>query len=232
MLQLLIDCRETSLYNNIIDRDLDIYSKSINIEKKQLDIGDIIISDNTTYIFERKTVSDLLASIKDGRYQEQKHRLLNSGSHITYIIEGDNIISQHHKRDVLSSVYLHSIYRDNIHIVFTKDVEETSTFILTLCTKIIDKPDKFIKKECDYIESVKMKKMKNITPESCYLMQLSQIPSISINIAKIIAKKYPSLHDLFYALNHCDNKIKLLSDLDKIGKEKAIKILEYFHYKL
>jgi len=233
MIELTIDSRESSLFNTIIERDLDIYKDYISIEKKQLDIGDIIISCNTKYIFERKTVSDLLASVKDGRYQEQKYRLLSSGSHITYIIEGDNILStRQFKKDLLSSIYLYSIFRDNIHLVFTNDVEETATFILTLCTKMVDKPEKFVKKKGDYMDNVKMKKIKNITPETCYLMQLSQIPSISINIARIIANTYPSLHDLFSALNNSSDKIKLLSKLEKIGNEKAIKILEYFHYKL
>ena len=59
---------------------------------KQLDIGDAIIvdeNDNHVLIFERKTISDLLSSIKDGRYLEQSFRLQNSSvkNHfITYII--------------------------------------------------------------------------------------------------------------------------------------------------
>ncbi|RYE97048.1 MAG: hypothetical protein EOO41_03925, partial [Methanobacteriota archaeon] len=34
-------------------------------------------------------VGDLAASLVDGRYTEQKHRLVNSGLKATYLIEGD-----------------------------------------------------------------------------------------------------------------------------------------------
>ena len=41
------------------------------------------------YIIERKLVSDLLSSITDGRYEEQKTRLKLSGmQRVIYLIEG------------------------------------------------------------------------------------------------------------------------------------------------
>lgn len=49
-------------------------------------------SDETLLIFERKSISDLLASLKDGRYEEQSYRLSGSNTNnhnIIYIIEGD-----------------------------------------------------------------------------------------------------------------------------------------------
>jgi len=234
MIELIIDSRETNVFNCIQERELGKYNDFIDIQKQQLDIGDIIISStNNKYILERKTVADLLSSVTDGRYKEQKFRLLSSGHHITYIIEGDDILSsRQYKKDILSSIYLHSIFRDNIHIVFTKNIQDTCTFVLTLCTKIIDKPDKFVQQQNEYIDNVKMKKCKNITPELCYFMQLSQIPTISTTIAKNIAQIYPSLHNLFDTLNSSDNKIQTLTKIDKVGKEKAQKILEYFQFKL
>jgi ERCC4-type nuclease len=65
------------------------------IKKEQLAIGDIILEDNkgdTIIIFERKTLYDLAASIRDGRYNEQSFRLDKENIHnhnIVYIIEGD-----------------------------------------------------------------------------------------------------------------------------------------------
>lgn len=47
--------------------------------------GDLITLD---YIIERKRLDDLIASIKDGRFREQKFRLRRSGvSHVVYLIE-------------------------------------------------------------------------------------------------------------------------------------------------
>ena len=66
------------------------------IKKEQLAIGDIILVDDNTgqniIIFERKTLYDLAASIRDGRYNEQSFRLDKENIHnhnIVYIIEGD-----------------------------------------------------------------------------------------------------------------------------------------------
>ena len=95
-LTIAIDVREESLYNDIFDRDLDIYKDKIDIIKETLDIGDIHIKYNDIlYIFERKTVKDLISSIHDGRYREQKVRMLSCYSkyQLSYIIEEDDVIS-------------------------------------------------------------------------------------------------------------------------------------------
>lgn len=232
MLKLIIDNRESSLINQIKERELEKYKDLIEVEVKQLDIGDVhIISENSTYIFERKTVKDLIASVKDGRYKEQKYRLLASGDNISYIIEGDDITSSRNfnNYELLSSIYIYSLYRDDIKLIFTRNIIDTCTFVLTMCCKIVDHPDKFIKqsKKGSYIDCVKMKKGGNITPENCYIMQLSQIPSISTTIAKNIVEIYPTMIDLLDALKQSDNKIETLIKINKIGKDKANKILEY-----
>ena len=95
-LTIIIDIREDTLYNDIFDRDLDIYKDKIEIIKESLDIGDIHIKYNDIlYIFERKTVRDLVSSIHDGRYREQKARMLSiyDKYQLSYIIEEDDVIS-------------------------------------------------------------------------------------------------------------------------------------------
>lgn len=239
MLKLIIDSREKQLFNSIKERDLDNYKDFIQIESTNLELGDIkiILSDNFELIFERKTLSDLNQSINDGRYKEQKNRLLSNynSNLITYIIEGDDILKSINRNDKrISSVYLHSLYRDNIKILFTKNTFETTNLILTLCTKIIDKPNEFTntKKETDYIDNVKIKskKISNITPDNCFILQLCQIPNISSTIAKNIVSKYSNIKELLTSLDNCDcyeNKIKLLQEIDKVGKDKAKKIIDY-----
>ena len=238
ILTIIIDSRETSLFSILSERDLDIYKDKIIIEKKQLDIGDIhIIFNDNCYIYERKTVADLLASIKDGRYKEQKHRLKAShAASLNYIIEGDTLTSMKNEKNqkILTSAYYHSIYRDNFNVFFTINTNETATFLLLLATKIIDKPDNFIAvvdDNChdDYIDICKIKtqKNKNITKSTCYLLQLSQIPGISKEIARNISDVYPSLVEFINALTNSDDKIKLLTNIKLIGKTKANVIIEY-----
>jgi crossover junction endonuclease MUS81 len=237
MLKIIIDSRETNLFNNIIERDLDKYTDKITIVKQQLEIGDIHIEmDNLIYVYERKTINDLLSSVKDSRYKEQKSRLLSNYKNVNYIIEGSDIIASNnlHNQNLLTSIYFNSTYRDNIKIFFTKNVNDTITFLLMLSTKIIDKPHNFIlnetqKTEPDYIDicKIKSKKSDNIDKETCYLLQLSQIPNISKQIAKNIKDIYPSMKILINTLATSENPIELLMKIPNIGKQKANKIIEY-----
>ena len=238
-----IDARETNVYNDIIDRDLDNYKDNIQIISANLLLGDIHITYNNslTHIFERKTLADLQASILDGRYKEQKARLLSniSQKYITYIIEGDNILSSNvyaKNKSMIQGAYLHTMFRDNIRILYTKNIVETTTLILLISTKILDKPDKFIYEEYTadkcYTDFVKLKKKKidNIDQKTCFIMQLSQIPMISNVIAKNIYTKYKSMGNLIQSLlpfESAEQKIKDLCKLDGIGKEKAANIVKY-----
>jgi|694.fasta_scaffold79248_4 ERCC4-type nuclease len=239
IIKIIIDSRENKLFGILKERDLDNYKDKIIIEKEQLDVGDIhIIFNEITYIYERKTVSDLLSSIKDGRYKEQKIRLLASCRNNNYIIEGDCIISNKDYRNqkILTSVYLNSIYRDNINVFFTNDINDTATFILLLACKIIDKPENYLNKSdgtiCNYLDNckIKTKKICNIDKDNCYLMQLSQIPGISIEIARKIKDIYSTLPILIKSLQELNDKklqLNLLMEIDKIGKQKALNIIEY-----
>jgi ERCC4-type nuclease len=237
-----IDMRETSLYNDIIDRDLDNYKDKIQIISENLLLGDIHITyKNITHIFERKTLQDLQASILDGRYKEQKARLLSNVSqkYITYIIEGDNILSStsyDKYKSMIQSAYLHTMFRDNIRILYTKNIMETTTLILLITTKILDKPEKFLHDEYTadkcYTDFIKLKKKKidNIDAKSCFVMQLSQIPMISNVIAKNIYSKYLSMGNLVKLLDVFETselKIKELCKIDGVGKEKASLIVKY-----
>lgn len=235
MISLIIDCRETNLYNELIERDLDKYSDKIIITKEQLENGDIHIkTDDILYIYERKTLKDLLSSVKDSRYKEQKIRLLSNYSNVNYIIEGSDIISSNniHNQQLLTSIYYNSIYRDNINVLFTKNISETATLLLLISTKIVDNPEKFInkiKKDIDYIDicKIKSKKIDNIDKETCYLLQLSQIPNISKQIAKNIKDVYPTMKILLKTLSDSEKPMELLMNIPNIGQQKAMKIIEY-----
>jgi len=239
MVEIIIDNREVDLYNNIIERDLDKYKDKIKITKEQLKLGDILIKfDDIVYVYERKTMNDLLSSIKDGRYKEQKSRLISNYQNINYIIEGTDIIASNnsHSQQILTSVYYHSMYRDNINVLFTKNVKETATLILLITTKIVDKPENFKieqkginkNKNVEYIDicKIKSKKIDNIDKETCYLLQLSQIPNISKQLAKNIKDIYPNLKSLLAILED-EKRIELLMKIPGIGSNKANKIVEY-----
>jgi ERCC4-type nuclease len=247
----IIDSRENSVYDDIIDRDLDIYKEKIEIIRESICIGDIHINHNgNTYIFERKTAKDLISSIHDGRYREQKARMLSTYNqkYLSYIIEEDDILSSKiysKNKSIVQGAYINTLFRDNIRILFTKNIGETVTLLLSIAIKMIEHPKKFANNDMCTIEGVlqevtttqhavytdfiklKKKKIDNIDINTCYIMQLSQIPHISNVIAKNIAKVYPNMIELITKLDECDDKIKELCKIDGVGKEKAGTIIKY-----
>lgn len=242
-IEIYVDMRESTFYDDIIDRDLDIYKDKINIVKETISIGDIHIKfKDNIYIFERKTIKDLISSIHDGRYREQKARMLSTYNQkfLSYIIEEDDIISSKvysKNKSIIQGAYINTMFRDNIRILFTKNVSESVTLILSIAIKMIDNPKNFINENndvalsntCVYTDFIKLKskKIDNIDINTCYIMQLSQIPHISNVIAKNIAKIYPNITDLIIKLNDSQDKNKELCKIDGIGKEKANIIIKY-----
>lgn len=250
----IIDSRENSVYDDITDRDLDIYKEKIEIIRESICIGDIHIKyNNNTYIFERKTTKDLISSIHDGRYREQKARMLSTYNqkYLSYIIEEDDILSSKiysKNKSMVQGAYINTLFRDNIRILFTKNIGETVTLLLSIAIKMIEHPKKFANNndlsmvsdisqdthvvsstQSVYTDFIKLKKKKidNIDINTCYIMQLSQIPHISNVIAKNIANTYPNMIELITKLNDSEDKVKELCKIDGIGKEKAGTIIKY-----
>ena len=163
-MELIIDNREKYLIKLLHENN--IIFKLLN-----LDIGDIQYKDNNEliYIIERKTVDDLGASITDGRYKEQKSRLLsNNKNNIYYIIEGDiNECKTLSKKSILGSV-INMIFRDNIKIIYSKNIKQTLDIILQIKRKYEN--GKFIKNEDtsqEYLSSIKLNKKQNMDKKTC-----------------------------------------------------------------
>ena len=81
-MKIIIDEREVSLYEKCISVVQTNNLNTISVIKEVLPLGDIIFKtneDSLICIIERKSLNDLMSSIKDGRYEEQSHRLSHNG---------------------------------------------------------------------------------------------------------------------------------------------------------
>ena len=95
-MKVVVDERETDLYDKLyVAMCAQTQAGCVDLSKEVLPIGDILIQTNEgkdVLIIERKTFADLLSSIKDGRYEEQSYRLLNSSGFpphsVFYLLEG------------------------------------------------------------------------------------------------------------------------------------------------
>jgi ERCC4-type nuclease len=194
----------------------------IPIKTASLDVGDILLTtSNENLVFERKTVADLVASINDGRYREQKQRLKSTYPfhRITYIIEGKLT-----KDKSLMSAIISSSYRDGFHLIHTDNMVETVWYITEIQERMKKGKTVFNTENGDYASSLKAKTKKsaNLTPEMVYMMQLAQIPGISMKIAQDIATIYPSMSVLLKAIESGEK-----FDIKGMGKMKIKKMIEF-----
>ena len=147
-----VDNREQDLLKQIQNLVLFIPAfKQLKVETAALPLGDIIIYDNEDekLIIERKCLNDLLASIKDGRYEEQSYRLngLNHPNHnIYYLIEGDINKANRFKDNNIEKLTLYSAmfslnYYKGFSVMRTLSMEETAIFICNTANKL-SKSDK------------------------------------------------------------------------------------------
>ena len=133
--------------------------KSHKIKKEQLHIGDIVFEDKMgkqVLIFERKTLYDLAASIKDGRYKEQSFRLDKEAIHnhnIVYIIEGDieryNEKKGRISKKILISSMFSLLYYKGFSVFRTNSICETADVIVFFADKY-DKTTVADKTRCAY----------------------------------------------------------------------------------
>lgn len=141
-MKIIVDEREITLYDKMTS--LLPETTNTSVVKQVLLLGDIAIhrdDDSSVCLIERKSLADLLASIKDGRYEEQSHRLIHaSGYHphnIIYIIEGltSQLRSPAEKKIVFSAITSLNLFK-GFSVLRTSSVQETAELILAMTDKI------------------------------------------------------------------------------------------------
>jgi ERCC4-type nuclease len=137
-MKIIVDEREASLYALLIQQPRD--DKKPKIEKRVLPLGDILFTsddESITYqVIERKSVADLLSSVKDGRYAEQSYRLGNcfpNRHNILYLIEGP--VRDHDKKLVFACMASLNYFK-GFSITRTVSLAETAQYIEITADKI------------------------------------------------------------------------------------------------
>jgi ERCC4-type nuclease len=206
---------------------------------KALELGDILIEHPKRQILvERKTIADFHASITDGRYKNQKLRLLewrnntdektdgktDARKNIIYLFEektGDN------KDRAYWGALVNMILRDNIGIIQCDGMVRTAQIITDIKKKLDE--DKFNELEggSQNISLEGYAKGKYNTPRNCYLGQLSLIPGLSPAIAEKIAEKYPNMRTLLDEMDVKELGNIRITEKRRLGDKLAEKIHSY-----
>lgn len=214
-MKIIVDERETSLYEMCLNHEC--FNKETTIlEKRVLQLGDILFTNDdetTTFLcIERKSLQDLLASIKDGRYAEQSYRLTNcfpNPHNVIYLLEG--MLSTVKDKKLVVSCIASLNYFKGFSVHRTVSLAETALYILCMADKIERDFRKGVKPishaggtseasetsvaptTTDYCGVVKVSKKANITKENIGELILMQIPGISSAIAVEIMKPFSNL---------------------------------------
>jgi ERCC4-type nuclease len=231
----IIDMRERDLI-----RDIDKVKAPFTIQA--LKVGDIQIDCSTNdisnaftgLVLERKTLADLVASIKDGRWREQKSRLLTycaeTNKRPAYIIEGSLQFPPNGVSAATIRKLMHRMqFRYSINVLMTDDVTDTAGLIETLVEQISADPEAFqapTGPPKQYYEGVQVSKKANKEdPANFARTVLMQCPGISATIADaIIRGAGPRLADVFTT----DEKIIAsisVTDKRKVGPVIAKRLL-------
>ena len=132
-----IVCGDT-IYGPIkISNTLSYYYKICN-----LPLGDFIIKTENSiyYLIERKCISDLSSSIIDGRFRNQKSRLIESNANVIYIIEGYiKSFKGSLPHLTLKSSIINLQLNYNFNVIRSESDQDTVDYLLLLYKKCLEK---------------------------------------------------------------------------------------------
>jgi Fanconi anemia group M protein len=198
-----VDKRELSC------RIASILEKYCDVEERQLHVADYLLSDRVAV--ERKTCSDFVSSIVDGRLFKQMSELKSNFEHPVLIIEGDDLFS--HGRDIHPNAIrgaLASIATDYcVPIIWTANQLETANMLFVIAKR----------EQLDVKKSVSIRgKKKARSDNEAQEIIVSGLPKISIIKARNLLKHFKTPEKVFTA------KEDKLKEVGGIGDELAKQI--------
>jgi ERCC4-type nuclease len=187
-------------------------------------------------LIERKTIRDLEASVLDGRYREQKQRLLaycqQTGAVPIYIIEGSYFTTTGRiSPQALMKLVTRMQCKHNIAVIHTQSLPETSQVIEALHTYFLEDSTNFQSTSVAprAIEGIHVqKKVNSGQPIHFAVACLAQCPGISTKIAEAIIAEFGSWQEL---LGASQDKIQVIIQPNgrKVGPAIAKRIYDLLH---
>ena len=225
-------------------RERDLIPKLANISVKNLSVGDIWIGlsgEDVTrggVVAERKTVADLEASILDGRYREQRTRLLTYcqqvGARPLYIIEGSMDRIQGKFTETTLRKFLNRLQlRYSVSVIHTDCLDSTATLCQTLLDQIDKDPTVFVAEDGaqkNYAHCVTVKKSTNKDdPKTFASLILQQCPGISATVADAILKGGGETLRGVMELSESEMAVLPITEKRKVGPTVAKRLWGLLH---
>jgi len=153
----------------------------INLEVKTLPVGDYIVAPET--IVERKSVSDLISSVFDGRLFDQCNRLKEHFAHPVILMEGNvEEIEQIVENPLVFYGAISAVAIDfKIPIIPTPNATHSAKMLISMCSRKDSLKGPFLKK---------IKKSDDVTRQQ--LSVLCSLPGIGEKLATRMLTKFGS----------------------------------------
>lgn len=218
------------------------------VKRKRLDVGDFEINaGGWRVIVERKSIADLVSSLKDGRRREQKARQMAAMSEdaegrtrVVWVVEGP-LATWHSSLPItnfpvsqMEAAVISTNVRDNIPVLRCVDTLSVAETIIYLHKRCVDNEMDCIAASqkaaaAGYGALVHVKKAKNVDKAVAYKMMLATIPGCSMVKAEALFKHFPTMVSLVDE-SRSPGAIKMISNIEvgsrKIGPVVAKRILE------
>lgn len=243
-----IDIREDDLW-----KELESYhipsEEGWWVEKTTLEVGDIAFctADTTAVLLERKTAEDLGASQKDGRYREQRARLLaarGSGTAVGYVVEAppwSSTLTNTWCRGAFSEIHLQTAItrlqlRYTIPVFHAVNIKETVHWIRRIAKALIADPTVYttgmaataVQAAAVYTDAIHVKKADNNTPERIFLSMILSVPGLGKASAEAIAVATKNSFTTLQALSELEIG-NIVSGKRKVGKAVAAAVYGAIH---
>jgi ERCC4-type nuclease len=219
-------------------RERDLIPLMPNWPVKMLPIGDLWIGvkdeeiQEGSIIAERKTVTDFESSFLDGRYREQRTRLLAYCSEKKakpfYIIEGSfDRTQQRLEKKALWKLLTRLSLRYGIGLFFTKSLEETAELGEILLEQWKEDPKVFQGETVSYAETLHVNKKDN-TSQVVQTMMIAQVPGISVKTAQALLLTHKTFESVFKA-TEAELAATQVTETRKFGAAAAKKLWTALH---
>jgi len=175
---------------------------------KQLSVADIWIGTNTDgemleggLIIERKSIKDLEASILDGRYREQRARILSfcqeKKTQPMYILEGAlSSLTGRLQKKALMKFINRLIFHYQIPVMQTQNIAETAELTIALIEQWKEDP-KNLQRTTELVKVTDgihiQKKVNANDPKQFAISSLANCPGVSVKMAEAIIAHFGTL---------------------------------------
>ncbi|CAK9298819.1 unnamed protein product [Gordionus sp. m RMFG-2023] len=226
----------------------DIFMKNgVKIEVIRLTLGDFlwVIKYNNTadtylfpYIIERKNISDLSHSIKDGRFREQKFRLKRlSNLDMKPILLVESMDPSKYfglSVDSLKQAIINTMIIDNFKIIFTDNLKHSVNILMMMHVNIIKMHNDLALSGSNNKKHLPLtfpefsnltSKNKNLTIKDLFAKHLLYFHGVSVEKAFKISEVYPTFQHLYNGYQSCsddEEKHLLISQIFKNASNKLL----------